>query len=97
MNEYTIHIESAEGLATEEGLSAMHDALNNDAEALGASVGIDLTRDVYAATFQVNAPTLGAAAWLGTTAFGKALEAAGHATSDVGKLEVIPEAVSTAA
>lgn len=97
MTEFTIHIESAEGLATEEGLSAMHDHLTADPSALGAAVGIDLPRGAYSATFQVDASGMATAAATATMAFSQALENAGHDAAAIGKLELVPETVTAAA
>lgn len=94
MNEYTIHIDSTEGLATEEGLSAMHEALTGNPQALGAAVGIDQAA-AYGATFQVIAPMISVAGIYAETAFSDALEEAGHPRSAIAHIDVVaPAAVA---
>lgn len=96
MTEYTVHIDSAENLATDEGLSAMHQQLTASPNALGAAVSTDLARRAYSATFQVEATTIGRAAAIAEVTFGNALEQAGHDRHAIASVEISTEAVAAA-
>lgn len=88
VNTYTIHVDSHEGLATEEGLDAVHRKLMASKMALDAAVGIDAA-DAYSATFQVTAKTAGSAAMTAAIAFNNALSAAGLRDEAIAHLEVV--------
>lgn len=96
MTEFTIHIDSAEGLATDEGLTAVFEQLNDDERALGAAASVGEKGD-YGATFQVNADGLVEAANRGAAIFGSALVAAGHPGDAIAHLEVVLEDAEVAA
>lgn len=96
MTEFTIHIDSAGGLPTEEGLSSMHEGLGASPTALGAAVSADLERGAYSATFQVEAPTIAIAAAIAEDAFGSALELAGHDRHSIAAVEISTPAVAAA-
>jgi hypothetical protein len=95
VTEFTIHIDSAEDLASDEGLTAMHESLTASHGAAGAAVGCDADNR-YSATFQVDARDVAAAATIATVVFGEALAAAGHPNDAIAHLEVVAEAVAAA-
>jgi hypothetical protein len=74
MSEWTIEIETAPGVTTDdEVLATIHDALNSDAAALGASVSCNIRAESVSAIYQVEAPSLREAVDAGLDAFMRAL------------------------
>lgn len=97
MTEFTIHIDSAGGLYTEEGLTALFEHLTNDERAGSAATSADLEHGSYGATFQVDAADLLEAAALASAVFGSALVAAGHDGDAIAHLEIATEPFEAAA
>jgi|SRR5581483_8891701 len=88
MREFTVHVESAEGLATDDRLAKVEETLTADV-VLQARVAVDPTCDAYTATMRIRSSALIVASIAALEIFGRALQEAGHDRDAISRLSIV--------